>query len=182
MAPVYFWTRIEPLDRHEQLVVAGVAELEKLLHAVADADLLEADEHADAVIDVDDEVADLQVAQVREKRLGGRAPALRRAALFFEDVGFGVDLQSGVGQPEAARQIADRDEHRRVTRVLGALHRDGEDVVLLQQLDRPFGPAWRRRDEQRRFALAAKPSNLRHPIRHATVHLHARLTSNVERR
>ena len=42
-----------------------------------------------------------------------RAP-LRRAALLLEDVGLGVDLQAGVRQPEAARQRADRDEHRRV--------------------------------------------------------------------
>ena len=89
---------------------------------------------------------------------------------------------SGVRQPEAAREMADRDQHRRVTRVLGPLHGHGEQVVLFQQFDRPFGPTWRRSDEQRRFAFATKPSNLRHPIRHATVHLHARLTSNVERR
>ena len=96
--------QIEPLDRDEQLVVAGVAQLEKFLHAVADADLLQADEHADAVVDVDDEIADLEIAQIREKRLGRRAPPLGRAPLFLEDVGFGVDLQAGVGQAEAARQ------------------------------------------------------------------------------
>ena len=70
---------IEPLDRDEQLVVAGVAQLEELLLAVADADLLQADEHADAVIDVDDEVADLQVAQVREKRLASPTAGARGA-------------------------------------------------------------------------------------------------------
>ena len=182
MAPRVLLNEIQPFDRHEQLVVAGVAELEKLLRGVGDTDLLETDEHSDAVIDVDDQVADLQVAQVREKSLAGRSSALRRTALFLEDVGFGVDVQSGVGQPEAAREMADRDQDRCVTRVLGPLHGHGEQVVLFQQLDRPFGPAWRRGDEQRRFAFAAKPPNLRHPIRHAAVHLHARLTSNVERR
>ena len=36
---------IQPLDRHEQLVFAGVAELEEFLRKrVADADLLQADE------------------------------------------------------------------------------------------------------------------------------------------
>ena len=34
----------------------------------ADGDLLQADELADAVVDVHDEVADLEVAQVREER------------------------------------------------------------------------------------------------------------------
>ena len=36
---------------------------------VADADLLQADEHADAVIDVDDEIADFEIAQIGEERL-----------------------------------------------------------------------------------------------------------------
>ena len=119
---------------------------------VADADLLQADERADAVIDVDDEIADLQIAQVGEERLGRRPAALRRAALLFEDIGLGVDLQAGVGQPEAARQRADRDQHRGVARVLGAIDRHREDVVFLEQLDRPLGAARRRGDEQRRLA------------------------------
>ena len=49
---------IQPLNRDEELVFAGVAQLHELLRrlADADADLLQADEHADAVIDVDDEI------------------------------------------------------------------------------------------------------------------------------
>ena len=39
------------------------------------AELLEADELADAVVDVDDEIADLQVAQVGEERLARRFAA-----------------------------------------------------------------------------------------------------------
>ena len=117
------------------------------------------------MVDVDDEVADLQVAQVREERLGRRAPPLGRAPLFLEDVGLGVDLQAGVGQPEAARQRADRDQHRRVARVLGALDRHREDVVFLQQLDRPLGAARRRGDEQRRLAVVAQPADARRPSR-----------------
>ena len=154
---------VEPLDRDEQLVLAGVAQLEELLHAVADADLLQADEHADAVVDVDDEVADLEVAQVGEKRLRRRPAPLGRAALFLEDVGFGVDLQAGVRQTEPARQRADRDEHRGVPRVLGALDRDREDVVFLEQLDRPLGAARRRGDKQRRLAGVAQPPDLGRP-------------------
>ena len=90
------------------------------------ADLLQPDELADAVIDVDDQIADLQIAQIREERLRRGSPPLGRAALLLEDVGFGVDLQPGVGQAEAARQAADRDQHRGVARVLGALDRNGE--------------------------------------------------------
>jgi hypothetical protein len=50
-----FLNEVEPLDGHEELVVAVIAKLEKFL----DIDLLEADELTDAVIDVDDQVADL---------------------------------------------------------------------------------------------------------------------------
>ena len=75
--------QVEPLDRDEQLVLAGVAELEELLRRRPDVDLLQADEHADAVIDVDDEVADLQVAEVGEERLAsptGGARGARRSS------------------------------------------------------------------------------------------------------
>ena len=116
------------------------------------------------MVDVDDEIADLQVAQVREERLGRGAAALRRAALFLEDVGFGVDLQARVRQPEAARQPADRHEHRRIPRVLGALDRHREDVVFLEQLDGALGPARRRGDEQRRLAAVAQLADLGDPV------------------
>src|SRR6187455_2849676 len=73
-APVYFWTRSRRY-RHEQLVLPGVAELQELLHGVVgDANLLQADEHPDAVIDVHDEVVDFEIAEIREKGLGRRAP------------------------------------------------------------------------------------------------------------
>ena len=147
-----FLNEVQPLDRHEELVLAGVAQLEELLHAVADADLLESDEHADAVVDVNDEVADLQIAQIRKECLGRRATPFGRASLLFEDVGFRIDLQAGVGKTEAARQRSDRDEHHRVARVFGALHRNGEDVVLLQQLDRALGSTRCGGDEQHGLA------------------------------
>ena len=93
------------------------------------------------MIDVDDEIADLQVAQIRQERLGRRATPIGRAPLLVEDVRFGVDLQPGVRQPESPRQIARGDQHRRVSRIVGPLDRNGEDVVFLEQLDRPLGTA-----------------------------------------
>ena len=55
-------------------------------------DLLETNELADAVVDVHDEIADLQIAKVREEGL--REVALfRRAAFLLEDVGLGIDLE-----------------------------------------------------------------------------------------
>ena len=88
---------VEPLDRHEQLVLAGVPQLHELLHRVADADLLQSDKLSDAVIDVDDEVADLQIAEIRQERLGnGTVPIaapLDLVAILVEDIGFGDNLQ-----------------------------------------------------------------------------------------
>ena len=53
------------------------------------------------MIDVDDEIADLEIAQVGEEAfvrfaLSGSAP------LFLEDVGLRIELQRGVGQTEPA--------------------------------------------------------------------------------
>ena len=82
--------QVEPLDRDEELVVAVIAQLEELLDVVADRDLLQPDELADAVVHVHDQIADLQIAQVGQK--GGRRRALAQPlrsapALFLEDVG-----------------------------------------------------------------------------------------------
>ncbi len=84
---------IEPLDRDEQLVFAGVAELHELLRLEADVDALEADEETDAVIDVDDEVAGFQIAEVREERSRRRLAPLVDLAFFLEDVGFRPELE-----------------------------------------------------------------------------------------
>ena len=73
-----------------------ILELEELLDDVAtgNGDLLESDELANAVVNVDDQVLDLEIAQVRQERRGQRtlAAAASLAALLFEDVGFDIDL------------------------------------------------------------------------------------------
>src|SRR5207302_2997913 len=80
-----FLNEVEPLDGHEQLVFTRVAELEEFLFAVGDTDFLQADEDADAVIDMDDVIADLEVAKIGEKGFRRAAP-LRSTTLFFEDI------------------------------------------------------------------------------------------------
>ena len=150
-----FLNQIEPFDRHEQLVVAVIAKLEEfLLTARADrrlcwCQLLQADELADPVIDMDDEVANLQIAQVREKRLREVAALLRRAALFLENVGLCVDLKRGIRQTESSRQACRQQRAPRRHGRVGMLDRNRDDVVLLQDLDRPLGAA---RDCPRRTA------------------------------
>ena len=62
-----FLDEVEPLDRDKELVFTRVPQLEELLLRLAGAahpELLQADELADAVVDVDHEVADLEVAKI----------------------------------------------------------------------------------------------------------------------
>ena len=133
------------------------------------------------MIDVDDQVAGLEIPQVRQKRLGGRLPPLWSAPILLEDVGLGINLESGVRQPEPAGEPADGHEHGRVPRVFRTIDGNGEDVVLLQQLDRALGPARRRGDEQDRLSLVAEPSNLGNPIGNPALQLDGGLAANVSR-
>ena len=61
---------VEPLDGNEQLVFAVIAKLEELLDVATRtarptvAELFQTDEFADAVIDVDNEIAHFQIAKV----------------------------------------------------------------------------------------------------------------------
>ncbi len=140
-APVYFCTRSSRSTGHEELVFAGVAKLHELLRIEPDVDPLEADEVPDAVVDMDDEVAGLEVAEVGQERARRRLAALVNLAFFLEDVGLGPELELGFRQAEAAAQMADADEHGRGVRVLGTLHRHGEDLVVGEELNRALGAA-----------------------------------------
>ena len=111
MWPPVLLHQIEPIDRHEELVVAGIAQLHELLRLVADGNALQTDEAADAVVDVDDEIAALEIAEVRQERASDRfPPPLLGEAFFFEHVAFGVELERRLGQPEALTQVPGRDQ------------------------------------------------------------------------
>ena len=101
------------------------------------------------------------------------------AALLLEDVRLGVDLQRRVGEPEAARQRADGDEHRRRMRVLGAFDRHGDDVVLPQDLDRALGAAVAVGDEEHGVAALARLADLGDPVADPAAELHRRLAGDV---
>ena len=148
---------VEAFDRDEQLVVAVIAQLEKLLDDVADADreLLQADELADAVVDVNDVVADLEVAQIREEGRGQRSLAAGRRPppFLLEDVGLGVELQ-GRGRPaEAAwtgtlRRRAPRP--RRVRRLARRGARESRSRAAVPPSARRGRACWRRTGSFRR--------------------------------
>ena len=67
---------MEALHRKEEFPLRGVLDLHDLALGLTERDALQATEDADAVIDVDDVVADLEVAKVREERVA--RPSLRR--------------------------------------------------------------------------------------------------------
>ena len=171
---------IEPLDRDEELVFAVVAKLHELLDVRTDFDPLQPDEHADAVIDMDDEVADLEVAEVRQERARRRAaPLVRGLALLFEDVRLGPDLEAASGRRKPFVQMAVRDEDRRRPRVLGAIDRHGEDFVLGEQFDRALGAAVRVGDEEDDLAALARAPDLGDPVADPAAEVLRRLRRDV---
>src|SRR5262245_564482 len=101
---------IEALDGDEQLVVAVIAQLEKFLQTStrsaarlrARGELLQSDELANPMIDMDHEVANFEIAQVRKKRLREAASLLRGRTFLFENIGLGVDLKRRVAKAESS--------------------------------------------------------------------------------
>src|SRR5439155_10198120 len=99
---------VERLHRHLELVAALIEEDHELPAAPADLERLQALEAADPVLLVDDEVPDLEVAEVGEE--AARAvPAAPRVEvhLLGEDVAVGEHGEAGGGQVEPARQGSD---------------------------------------------------------------------------
>ena len=149
--------QVEARHGDEQLVVAGVAQFEELERLVRpDGHLLQADELADAVVDVDDEVADLQVAEVaRGRPAAALARAVRAAPLFFEEVRLGVDLQAARPAAGTRARARRRDEHARGERVLAAIDVHAAQFVVFEHLDETFGAARRGCHEQHHVAAGA---------------------------
>ena len=75
---------LEIFDRQEQLVAAGIVDLEAIVRRARHLDRLQADEAADAVIDMDDEIARVESCRPRSGSprracaCGGGARAGRR--------------------------------------------------------------------------------------------------------
>ena len=105
---MYFWIR-------------SIAELEEFLNvgtrcvrcASTCRQLLQADEFTDAVIDVDNQIADFQIAKVRKKRAREISTLLRAASLFLEDVGLRINLKAGLFEEESLRKTSARDKDSR---------------------------------------------------------------------
>ena len=181
-----FLNQVETFDGDEQLVVAVVAKLQKLLQLrvcggrsrPAGPQLLQANELTNPMIDVNDEIADLQVAQVGEKRLGQAAPLLPGRSFLFEDIRLGVDLQSRGGEAEAAREGADR--HQYGCRVgVSVFHGHRDNLVLPKDLDGALRAAGAVSDEEHRVAALPRLANVSDPVADAATELHRGLTRDL---
>ena len=102
-------------------------------------------------------------------------------AFFVEDVGFGEEPQIRGGETESGRETAGRDEQRGAARRLGVLDRQRDQVVFLQQLDRPLGASAGGGDEQHGLVLVTRAAQLADPVGNASMKLTHRLTRDVHR-
>ena len=143
--------------------------------------LLQADEPADAVVDVHDEVADLQVAKIGDEGSRRRAAALVGAALLLEQVGFGEELEAGCGQVKPLGELAGGDEHGGVREVVGLADGAGAHVVIGEQLERALGAAGRGRHEHRQVAAIARLANFLDPVADPAAVFQTGGTGNVRR-
>ncbi len=136
------------------------------------------------MIHVDDEVAHLEIAEIREERSGDRAmsvtTALHLRALFLEDVRLRDDLQIRRGQAKPFGELADGDENRHVEQFVGAIQQHAAQVVLREQLHRPLRTPFGGRHEKDAVTALAGTTHLRDPFLNAAAKLHGRLTRNVE--
>ena len=171
--------QIKVLDRHEQLVLTGIAELHKLVKAIIDGDPREADELPDAVVDMDDVITHLEIAQVREEGTRDRSPLVDDPRFLVEQVGLGVDLEAGFRQPEAARELTGGHQQRCCLCDLGTVNLDRGEAMLAQELGDPLRAPRRGGHEQLGFPARATVPHLTHPIAEPPVEGQRRLARNT---
>ena len=160
---------VEPLDRDEELVLAGVAELHELLRDRGRPSIRF--RPTNTPMPWSTWTTRSPTFRSRKSDRNVRVAERRRSwtlPLFLEDVGLGPELKLRLRQAEAARQMADADEHGGgMARPSPRFDRHREDVVVGEQLDRPLGAAGRVRDEDHRVAALAAAADLFDPVRHA---------------
>ena len=122
-------------------------------------------EAGDAVLDVDDELARLQVG---EEALARRAPARRRATLLAESEDLGVRQQRqaralfAYGPAVRKRSVHDGQRAAAERRRADGVRQFCEDVVLFQQLGQPLRL---RRDDDHLLPASAGSAPARPPAR-----------------
>ena len=174
--------QVQLLDRDEELVAAGVPQLHELGRGLGpdlvDRELAQSYERANAVLDVDDVIADLQVAEIRQKRPRNR-PLPPDPVLLLEQIRLRVDLERGVGQSESSRERSGHHQHGRRMRVRSAIERHADQPVLGEQLDDPFGSPIRGRHEELRIAALAAAPHFGDPVAEPAMELNGGLAGDV---
>ena len=157
--------QVELRDRHVERRLVGVLELEELARlglVAAERDRRQAEVAADAVVDVDDRVADVELGEVLDQRVDvarlllAAAPA--RAGRHREQLGLGDELdRSRVVAPapsrtrrEALRERRDGDREALVARFELGQRRDARrvDAAVAQQLEQALAPAFALGDDE----------------------------------
>ena len=88
-----------------------------------------------------DQVANLQVPEIREEGPGRRLPALVDPPFLLEEIRFGKDQQRSLRQVEAARQLPGRDEHGGARQSSAVPTGARPDFIVGEKFDRAFGTA-----------------------------------------
>ena len=153
---------LDILDGEEQLVVAGIDELQAVMRRVVDADGLEPGIAADAVLLVHDEVALLDAGGIGDELCGVAAAARRAGDALAEQVLLGDDRKPEAETPrcgrgdEAALEAEDGECDRalRQRRELADIgDRLRHDAMLAQQIAEPVAGAARPGGDHRLAAL-----------------------------
>ena len=115
--------QVHALERDVEASVVGVAEEHEFAAAAVGFDLAEAFELADAVIDVDDEVAGLEFGEIAEEAGGADfAAGAIDGGGDFEEIGVAEERELGVGKSDAFGEgRANEQECRRIRRRASAV-------------------------------------------------------------
>jgi hypothetical protein len=115
---------LDALDRDVELVVAGIFEMEKIPFDRSGLEMEEAAVDGDAVIGMDDIIADFELGQGVEKGASlGRSEAATVGALA-EDLFFGDDGDLFIGKTEPGGKVAEHQEELAGLEILEADFRE----------------------------------------------------------
>ena len=150
---------LEILDRHVQLVAAGIFQRDAIVRALADRDRCQPDIAADAVIGMNDEVAGRQRRQFGEEGVGRFAALGAADQPVAEHVLLGQHREIGGG--EAVLQREHDQRHPAAERLLPAVcqPRAGQAMVL-EQSRQPLARAGRVAGEHHLAARALFPGDM----------------------
>ncbi len=136
------------------------------------------------MVDVHDQIFDLEIAQVRQERLGNRAVpvalALYLGPLLLEDVRLGDDLQLGPREPEPLRELTDGDVDGDVQQLVRSVDQHTAQAVFGKQLCRALGAPLCARDEQHGVPALAHAPDFGDPLLNAAAEFDRRLTGDVQ--